>query len=251
MVTSGGALIVVPAKDGASRWYWEASWRHAGRRHKRRLGEAWIRPRATPIDVKGWGTKCGERPGNPSGDQLTPQQATVAMRDLIVAFATAAPVGVGEHQQGGPGAGSSSAVLAAADGCWRGERSKGTSAATQAKPTTADMGRRLSVLEECASRRRLRVLRARRRRALLASRPVATGLDTRNQASLLVFSPVVRSGRRRPRRSSSRARGGREVVRLSPGGVRARSRRLRRLPSPFEGEDLGGVSGGGRSSRRR
>lgn len=92
MVTSGGALIVVPAKDGLNRWYWEASWRHAGRRHKRRLGEAWIRPRATPIDVKGWGAKYEKRPGNPSGDQLTPQQATVAMRDLIVAFAAAAPI---------------------------------------------------------------------------------------------------------------------------------------------------------------
>ena len=79
------------AKDGSRRWYWEASWRHEGRQHKRRLGEAWIRPRATPVDVKGWSAKYEKRPGNPGRDELTPQQAIVAMRDLIVAQAAAAP----------------------------------------------------------------------------------------------------------------------------------------------------------------
>ena len=92
MTTPGGALIVARAKDGSRRWYWEATWRHEGQLHKRRLGEAWIRPRATPADVKGWGARYEKRPGNPPSDELTPQQATVAMRDLIVAYAAAAPV---------------------------------------------------------------------------------------------------------------------------------------------------------------
>ena len=91
VVTPGGALIVVPAR-GADRWYREASWRHSGRRYKRRLGEAWIRPRASSIEVKGWSAKYEKRPGNPPGGELTPQQATVAMRDLIVVHAAAAPL---------------------------------------------------------------------------------------------------------------------------------------------------------------
>lgn len=91
MTTSGGSLIVVPAKDGSRRWYWEGTWRHEGRRLKRRLGEAWIRPRATSVDVKGWSAKYEKQPGNPKGNELTPQQATVALRDLIVAHAAAAP----------------------------------------------------------------------------------------------------------------------------------------------------------------
>jgi hypothetical protein len=46
------------------------------------------RPRST---VKDWSAKYEKRPGNPMRDELTPQQATVAMRDLIVAQAAAAP----------------------------------------------------------------------------------------------------------------------------------------------------------------
>ncbi len=91
MTTPGGALVVIAAKDG-TRLYWEATWRHAGQSHKRRLGAAWVRPRATPADVKGWNAKYEKRPGNPRGDELTPQQATVVMRDLIVAHGAAAPV---------------------------------------------------------------------------------------------------------------------------------------------------------------
>ncbi len=91
MTTPGGALVVIVAKDG-TRLYWEATWRHAGHAHKRRLGEAWVRPRAATADVKGWNAKYEKRPGNPRGDELTPQQATVVMRDLIVAHAAAAPV---------------------------------------------------------------------------------------------------------------------------------------------------------------
>lgn len=88
--TPAGALIVVPAKNGGAL-YWEATWRHAGRAVKRRLGEAWVRPRATPADVKGWAGTYEKRPGNPKGDELTPQQAMIAMRDLIATHAAAAP----------------------------------------------------------------------------------------------------------------------------------------------------------------
>jgi integrase len=88
-VTAGGALIVVPAKSGGG-YYWEATWRHNGRAIKRRLGAAWIRPRGTPTDVKGWQGTYMKRPGNPTGGELTPQQAVVAMRDLIAEHAAAA-----------------------------------------------------------------------------------------------------------------------------------------------------------------
>lgn len=48
-------------------------------------------PRASHVDIKGWSAAYEKRPGNPTGDELTPQQATVALRDLILAHAAAAP----------------------------------------------------------------------------------------------------------------------------------------------------------------
>jgi integrase len=89
--TPGGALIVVAAKDN-STFYWEATWRHASRAMKRRLGVAWVRPRSLPADIKGWQGRYEKRPGNPTGGELTPQQAMLAMRDLIASHASTAPV---------------------------------------------------------------------------------------------------------------------------------------------------------------
>lgn len=91
MTTDAGALIVTPAKDG-SRFYFEAFWRHERRAVKRRLGVAWVQPRATPIpDLKGWQGKYKKRPGSPTGGELTPQQAVVAMREAIETYAASVP----------------------------------------------------------------------------------------------------------------------------------------------------------------
>src|SRR4051812_41946203 len=53
---TGSWLIVVPAKDGTG-FYFEAKWSHPrdGSQVKRRVGRAWVEPRATPMtDAYGW-----------------------------------------------------------------------------------------------------------------------------------------------------------------------------------------------------
>jgi integrase len=94
--TPHGALIVAVMKNGTP--VFEGKWRDpvTGVQVKRRIGRAWLRERAKPVEVgrgdERWKARWSRRAGRPAAGWLSERDATRQMEELIAGACAAAPV---------------------------------------------------------------------------------------------------------------------------------------------------------------